>query len=212
MDSTIGPFDYRAELERRVQQFAHYLKLMHGRAHDEVQGNCYIIFEERPPDGATDERKLSEERRVALQLAFAEWTHENASAAPESGIPFDLPDDGWREDPSRNRFVQFAIERNWFCMDLPRNTLFRPEAEEILARRRGFFYLRDRKQFTLYHEDVEGYDPFRKIYIYGDEDSAAEDMAFIFFEVWKFPVESRLYVTAAAFGGKKRWERGFPIE
>jgi hypothetical protein len=40
---------------------------------------------------------------------------------------------------------------------------------------------------------------------------AAEDTAYVFFKVWKFPVDSPFYVTAAAFSGKKQWERGTPI-
>jgi len=125
----------------------------------------------------------------------------------------ELPDDGWRDDDSQSRFIQFSFERDWFCMDMPLQTLYRAEAEQILRSRQGFFYLRDRPQFTLNEEDVEGYDPFRKVYVYGDEDSAAEDMAFIFFQVWRFPVDWQFFVKAAAFGDKKaEWENGTPIE
>jgi hypothetical protein len=127
-------------------------------------------------------------------------------------VSVELPDDGWREDDSESRFIQFSIENKWFCMDLPLQTLFRPEAEELLRRRKGFFYLRDRKEFTLKEEMEETCNPFRKIYIYGDEESAADDMAFVFFQVWKFPVEARLFVSSAAFNGKHRWEEGLPIE
>ena len=96
-------------------------------------------------------------------------------------------------------------------MDMPLKTLFRAEAEQILRSRKGFFYLRDRPEFTLKEEPVDGFDPFRKVYIYGDEESAAEDMAFIFFQVWRFPVDWRFYVKAGAFSGKKSWENGLPI-
>jgi hypothetical protein len=38
-------------------------------------------------------------------------------------------------------------------------------------------------------------------------------MAFIFFQVWGFPVDWRFYVKAAAFGDKKTdWEWGTPID
>ena len=50
------------------------------------------------------------------------------------------------------------------CAGPALQTLYRPEAEQILRSKRGFFYLRDRPEFTLKDEDVEGYDPFRKIY------------------------------------------------
>jgi len=58
MDSIVGRFDYRSELDRRVQQFTHYLKLMRERAHDEVRDSCFIIFDERPPESSSggDER------------------------------------------------------------------------------------------------------------------------------------------------------------
>ena len=81
----------------------------------------------------------------------------------------------------------------------------------MLWYRTGFFYLRDREQFTL-HGEPEGYDPFRKVYIYGDEESAAEDTAFVFFQVWSLPVDSRLYVSAASFSGEHEWERGTAVE
>jgi hypothetical protein len=96
-------------------------------------------------------------------------------------------------------------------MDIPQDTLFADEAQKIMRRRSGFFYLRDRPQFTLYGEDVDGHDPFRKVYLYGDERSAAEDMAFIFFTIWRFPIDWRFYVTAAAFGDGPTFESGLPL-
>ena len=122
-----------------------------------------------------------------------------------------LPTEGWKADHSQNRFIQFSFEYKYFCMDMPRQTLYRPEAEQILRDRSGFFYLEERKQFQLYGEDVEGYDPFRKAYTYGDEMSAAEDTAYIFYQVWKFPIDWTFYVTSAAFGGKHTWEQGMPV-
>ncbi len=47
--------------------------------------------------------------------------------------------------------------------------------------------------------------------MYGDEAEAAEDAAFLFFRVWEMPVDARLYVSSAAFGGKHVWERGVPL-
>lgn len=78
--------------------------------------------------------------------------------------------------------------------------------------RHRFFYVQGMPQFELKGEDAEKWDPLRKIYLYGDEASAAEDMTFIFFQLWNFPVSTRLYVTSAAFGRNRlRWERGVPI-
>lgn len=205
--------DYHTELQRRIGQFAHYLKLMRHRAHEEACGNCFIIFEERPPDGSSGGDELAEKRKLVLERVSPGFADSWSGGALDESVVIDLPDEGWREDDSQNRYIQFSFERNWFCMDMPLETLYRPEAENILRSRQGFFYLRDRPQFTLYGEDdVDRHDPFRKVYVYGDEDSAGEDMAYIFFQVWKFPVDSRFYVTAAAFGGKYRWEQGYPIE
>ena len=209
---------HRDELERRAGQFADYLKLMHGRAHEEAHGPCFIIFEERRPGGSGDKGiAIAAAKRIpepALRGGIADAGITESEPFSES-VKFDVPDssdEGWRQDDSQNRYIQFSFELKWFCMDIPRETLYRPEAEQILGNRLGFFYLRDRPEFTLYEETVEGFDPFRKIYLYGDEDSAAEDMAYIFFDVWRFPVDTRFYVTAAAFSGKRAWEKGFPIE
>lgn len=97
-------------------------------------------------------------------------------------------------------------------MHLPRQTLSFPEALEILWHGREFFYLHDDKpQFTLRGEP-EGYDPFRGVYLYGDEEGAAEDTAFVFFQVWGLPVDSLLYVTVprSAASTYPDGDKGFP--
>ena len=208
-------FDYRQELERRVGQFAGYLKKMHHRAHEEVCGNCFIVFKDSPPtnSSANDELTVAAEPKLELAVAAFDAAGSNSVTMSDEPTFIDLPDEEWEEDDSQRRFIQFSIERHWFCLDLPIQTLFRAEAEQILRSRKGFFYLRDRPQFTLKEEDVEGYDPFRKIYLYGDERSAAEDMAYIFFQVWRFPVDWQFFVRAAAFGDKPSdWENGTPLE
>jgi hypothetical protein len=207
-------FNHRQELLRRTSQFVGYLKNMHHRAHVEAYGSCFIIFEEQPPQRVFGDRALSETATPARERLISEsdCLGFDGLSVTQEDLEINLPDEGWRDDNSRSRFIQFSMERNWFCLDMPLQTLFRGEAEQILRSRRGFFYLRDRPEFTLHGEDVDGYDPFRKIYIYGDEESAAEDMASIFFQVWRFPVDWRFYVTAAAFGASTDWERGVPVE
>jgi hypothetical protein len=37
-------------------------------------------------------------------------------------------------------------------------------------------------------EEPEGYDPFRRVYLYGEEGQAAEDTPFVFFQAWWLPV------------------------
>jgi hypothetical protein len=60
-------------------------------------------------------------------------------------------------------------------------------------------------------EEPEGYDPFRRVYLYGQEGQAAEDTSFVFFQAWWLPVDLRLYVTAAAFDGGYKWEWETPL-
>ena len=114
-----------------------------------------------------DDPELHAEVPVAVRVGA------DGSLVRDSGVP--PRDNFWRPDHGFKRFIQFSFERQWFCMDMPRSTLFKPEAERIMRNRSGFFYLRDLPQFTLYEEDTEGHDPFRKIYLYGDEHTAAED-------------------------------------
>ncbi len=199
--------DYKAEVERRIGQFHRYLEPMDRRAHEVAHGSCFLVFENQRPDEAPG-RQRKEERQPVL-AAVAEVFGERGPQPGEVRPP-DLPDEGWREEDSPVRFVQFSFEEHWFCMDLPRDVLSFPEAMEMLWYRTGFFYLRDKPQFTL-HGEPEGHDPFRKIYVYGDEEEAAEDAAFLFFRAWEMPVDTRLYVTSAAFGGEHVWERGTPL-
>ena len=133
--------DYRAEIVRRIGQFRRYLKPMDRRAHEEAQGSCFLIFENRQP-GEDPGGETREGREPAL-AAVAEAFGESGGTAQDDPQPTDLPEEGWREEGSPLRFVQFAFEREWFCMDLLRQTLSFPEAMEILWHDRGFFYLRN---------------------------------------------------------------------
>lgn len=202
--------NFRAEVERRIAQFAAHLRPMYHRAHEVAHGPCFIIFEERPPHDDGDP-VLVEKKELALAGVRAAFDTLGFFDDPDDAAPADFPGEGWRAGDDDSRFIQFSAERQWFCLDMPRQTLERAEAGDILRYRKGFFYLSDRQEFTLHEEDVDGHEPFRKVYVYGDEDSAAEDMAFIFFQVWKFPVDARFYVTSAAFNGKHAWEKGVPI-
>jgi hypothetical protein len=116
-------------------------------------------------------------------------------------------------EQQRPRYVQFAFEKAHFVMDLPKDTLEPAEAKEIMRRRKGFFYVSERQPKKYPPREVERYDPFRKVFVYGEEQAAAEDTAFIFFVVWRFSLDARLYVTASAFGeGTPRWEQRVAIQ
>lgn len=209
-------FDSGRELQRRTAQFAKYLKKMHRRSHKEVCGPCFMIFSEDDFNNEfDDDPSLSESVTPELEPVLAGFENggfDSVTIEDDSSMST-TPDTGWIQDDSHKRFIQFSFEEKWFCVDMPRQTLYRAEAEKILRDRTGFFYLRDRPEFTLYGETVEGMDPFRKIYLYGDENIAAEDMAFVFFQVWNFPLDWRFFVNSSSFGDPlHEWEIGTPLE
>ena len=80
-----------------------------------------------------------------------------------------LPDEQWRDDESSCRFIQFSFNTRYFDLDLPNTTLFRAEAELILRRRSGFFYVTDRREFEHPAENADHFNPLRKIFVYGDD-------------------------------------------
>ena len=207
--------EYRQDVERRIVQFADLLKKMYHRAHEEIHGNCFMIFREDSFDDKRGGGHLSATAKPELELVSTVFGDDaQSSFALDDSLPFvELPVDGWKDEGSQARFIQFSFQEKWFCLDMPLQTLYRPEAERILRSRLGFFFVRDRPEFTLKGEVVEGYDPFRKIYLYGDETAAAEDMAYVWFDVWRFPPDWRFSIKAAAFGDHiTNWERDTPLE
>ncbi len=198
--------DFHENLERRIAQFTHYIKLMRKRRSTLARGNCFLIFEERSdydPRGAPQLIESKALTAVGGSKSQADDAFDDADA---------LPDEQWRDDDFSCRFIQFSFNSRYFDLDLPNTTLYRPEAELILRRRSGFFYVKDRRQFEHPKENADFFNPLRKIFVYGDEHAAAQEMAFVLFSVWRFPVDWRFYVSAAAFYDRTNWENGLPIE
>ena len=208
-------FDYRAELDRRIAQFSRYLKLMQERRRGIGSEDCFIIFDDRPdPNGpAADHLRESEDLVRESVLEGVVWDGGTGSASPDEAVVVDLPAEGWRGDDSQLRFIQFIFNERSFDLDIPNTTLYRAEAEIILRRRLGFFHAVER--LDLEHpsnrEITKRFSPLRKMYVNDDESSAAEDMAFIWFSVWKFPVNWTFFVTASAFHTGPRFERARPL-
>ena len=119
---------------------------------------------------------------------------------------FDVERDG------AGRFVQFCFERKWFALDVPQPPLTRAEAIRLVRAGRGFFREAEFAPAGLSEVmDLVKFDPVCKKYIYGDERTAAEDMAFVLFDLWGMPVDVTLYLTAASFEGTAQWEKALPI-
>ncbi len=205
---------YREIRDWRIEQFAGYLRRMRGRQRELASGASFIIFSESGTDRAPGTPALDRSRAALAPVCVS--LHGGLDYAD----PFDVfvgevhggpPDDGYEPDDS-HRFIQFSFNPRYFDIDLPNTTLYQPEAAEILTCRPGFFYVKDRRQFAHPAEDVAEFDPVRRIYVYGDDRSAAEDMAFIWFDVWRFPVDWRFFVTAAAFHEHTEWESDWPLD
>ena len=203
--------DFHEELERRTEQFRHYLSLMVPRRSKLTEGNCFMIFEERFDTDDPGSKELSESKQLVHQssVEVGGWASETVF---DDNSVVDLPAEGWKGDESSPRFIQFSFNPRYFDLDIPNTTLFRAEAEIILQRRSGFFYVKENRQFEHPAENVDCFNPIRKVFVHGDERSAAEDMAFVWFFVWKFPVDWRFYVTSSSFHDGVSWEHGIPIE
>ncbi len=192
--------------QHRIAQFAHYLRLMRMRR-QRVVDDCFIIFDEQDPKDA-DRPTIRESAAIKINCLAG------GSSTGEGPVGDELPPEGWRGVDSPPRYIQLAFGRASFYLDLPKTTLFPNEAEIILQQRTGFSWARNRPDLRYVRsnwEDVVSWDPLQKVYLYRDEDSAAEDMAFVLFQVWKFPVDSPWYVKAASFHSGHQFEWGKPL-
>lgn len=201
--------DYRELLEGRVAVFDRQLQTLVLRRSKERASDCFIIFSGDPLEDQTT-KELEVAKALQLSLVAAEGDGSGGAgdraARDESGGRGDGSSDGL------SHYVQFAFMKRTFYMDLPNLTLFQPEGERLLRERPGFFRLRDRRwsfmTFEEWTETVAELDPTQKEYLNADTRTAAEDMAYILYTLWKFPVDTPLYFKAMRFarGARKGWE------
>jgi hypothetical protein len=108
------------------------------------------------------------------------------------------------------RFVQFAFHADIFFLDLPHTTLTPEEADQLIAERPGFhFVLKDPSRKVAEYE--LHFNPVQRIYQYSEKRQAAEDTAYLFFDLWKFPLGAWFKVVSQAFQSGKCWERKFSL-
>lgn len=210
--------DYSIEKQRRIAQFARSLKPMHRRTVKLVRDCCFAIIEERYDDwmfsqslSAARSQATSKVAAPALATCGGQLdSHgiERAVLADDRLVVEGWSADGWRGDNRSNRFIQFVFLERHFEMDLPRPMLWPEEAKQILRDRSGFQFMRE-SQSGKNRSTIATFQPLRKPYIHGDVTTAAEDVAWIFFELWRFPVDSKLFLTT--FGGNYQWESGMPL-
>jgi hypothetical protein len=199
---------YTDEKQRRISQFAEYLRLMGLRCHKVVKEECFVIFSESPPEGAGSP-KLKESVAIKVDCLAGGGSASGGGELGESSS------NDWQGGEAQPRYLQFAFMQDCFYMELPNNTVFPPEVEQILRHGMGFYWAQDRPDLRWVRgcwKDMLKWNPLQKVYLYRDEAGAAEDMAFILFQVWKFPVDSPLYIKAAAFHTQHRFEHGKRID
>jgi hypothetical protein len=193
-------FDYAAERERRARRFERHLERVIQFRRMERTTDCALVFSTNNPairDEAAS-RRLTRQRSRSV-----------ASASPASAA---FQDEPAVEGRSMERFVQFAFMKQTFYLDLPRTTLQAAEADSLLLRRHGYFRVRDRRwwfqTFAEWSEVVRQWNPVEKEYLNKDARSAADELAFLFYDLWRIPFETRLYWQAFAFRRRKvrDWE------
>ena len=198
---------FTEEKNRRIEQFAQYLRLMGLRRHKQVKDECFSIFEELPPEDAESPKSRKAAAVKVNCLA------DGGSALGRSGGGQGSQQCS-RSRKRDSRFLQFAFMRDCFYLEMPNNTVFPQETEQILRQRLGFYWAKNRPDLRWVRgnwKDIVRWEPLQKVYLYRDEKSAAEDMAFILFQVWNFPVDSPLYIKAASFHTTHRFECGKQI-
>ena len=109
---------------------------------------------------------------------------------------------------SKTRIVQFAFMESGFYLDLPDTTLTPEEAKRAVAERTGFGFALNNPQKRLGERQ---YDPVQRQYAYAEKRTAAEDAAYVFFDLWQTPLDAWIEVMASAFEVKRDWEQGFSM-
>ncbi len=109
---------------------------------------------------------------------------------------------------STRRGPQFAFMASGFYLDLPDTTLTLAEAKRAVAEREGFGFALNRPLKRL--GELQ-YDPVQRQYQHTQQRAAAEDAAYVFFDLWQTPLDASIKVSAAAFEVPRRWERGFSM-
>jgi hypothetical protein len=204
--------DYHDLRERRIRQFTSFLEKMSKRRSNAGNRDCFIVFDERKQEPDLQDPSLSDSVTVEVPAEIAVLAD---AAYPADSLCEIIGNkslgDTWRQDESSERFIQFAFLPACFRMDIPNSTLYRAEADIIVQRRLGFFY-EAAKHLSELNSYLARFNPLNKVYIYGDERSAAEDMAYVWFDVWRFPADWRFFVKAGTFNVNTDWELGFPLD
>ncbi|MFN0018098.1 MAG: hypothetical protein ACKVP0_07560 [Pirellulaceae bacterium] len=159
-----------SQLARRVQQFASLLERLEvkWRAHGDGK-DCYLVIDEYPV-GLTRPRA-----KVAADDSLSHRSH--------------------RGSDTFTRYAQVAFLGDWFYLELPDMTLSPSEGEKLIQARPAFFYLKDRPDSpsafnaARWAKLVREFNPVHRCYRSGEKLVAAADLAYLWFSLWKVPLD-----------------------
>jgi len=213
-----NPSEYSDERRRRIECFDRHLRLMIEQRRCERHLDCGITFSEDPPD---DLRLDALEAGASLPPVFTGvehgiFAHESGQlgwdVAPASGSGAGVEGTSYSQDSDGSeRFLQHYFMKRTFLVDIPNSTLRPEEARRLLRDRSGFRYRREHRwpflSFEQWREEVRDWNPVEKEYLNSDTRAAAEDMAYVIFDLWHFPLNTPFYYQAHLFSRARRgWE------
>ncbi len=205
MDDKYGP-----EVSRRTEQIAKLIDAMDHRAHQVAKGSCFLIISERPGDDS-ERRSLRARRSVWRRVTASvggRVSSEHAWTCGQTNC-----DRTNENDDYVPRFVQWCFDFRRFAIDLPNSTLTSSEGKAIIHAKPGFFYeAQSPTPGVSCESDIRRWNSLIKFYLYGDARQAAQEAGWILFQLWKLPVDSRLYIRASSFHKRFRWEWDVPLE
>jgi hypothetical protein len=203
---------FHEALARRTRLFEDYLRKMEERRR-RISSDCFIVFHEEPRRGDRSAPVLAAAKQAQRELArtVSGSLELSASSFDDGDAANQGEADGSSGPRGQSKFIQFAFWERFFVIDLPNDILLETDGRRIHRDRPGFFFVGERDDYPYYHQDVAVHNPVQKQYVYGDQDAAAADAAHVFFQVWNFLIDSRLYVSSASFHTRDRWEESLPL-
>ena len=206
--------------ERQIAAFTRYLELMLNRRKKVDGGDSFIIFQDEDPGAKpADVVDKSRAKDLALMLAAGNGVLDlsDRDIILPGGTCGDDHCEGGSGGSRHPHYVQLCFQQCTFFMDLPTPVITPCEAEQLMARRSGFFWLRNRRPMSYsmesWKEIIKNWNPVRKEYINSDARSAAEDIAFIWFRLWKYPPNWQFWYQAHTFHDNRKhdWEGDYPV-
>lgn len=112
-----------------------------------------------------------------------------------------------KQQPLR-RMIQVCFHEDWFAVDIPNTNILPREAERLVQERPGFYREAEKPDADVSDvTQIVEFDPVGRRYTYGQEQEAAEDAAWVFFDLWGLRPDQPLYVSASSFKTDHQWEQ-----